>query len=356
MPFDEILTLITGFITQFITVIIVAVPEGLPLTITLSLAYSVMRMKKDGILIKDLTSPEVMGRVDNILIGKTGTLTTGELKVTDFWAQGKTFQNKRANTLFNVDIKEDVLTLIQDSIVFNCDSRIEMNDQAFYEPVGNGTEVALLKFLQDAEIPVHDVIKEKVGFVEYQIPFSSSRKTSAIAIKYPDHDLVRVFVKGAPEYIIFNCSQTYDEFGLTTLEETQQQVLANDVVGQKYCKNGLRCLAFAYKDYNLQTFEELRQSNNQFHTDKDREQVFFQGLTLVSIFAMKDTLRPEVKKAIKLAKAGNIQVRLISGDHIETAINFALQAKIITPDEVSQGVCLSGEEFRIKAGNIKKDA
>ena len=233
----------------------------------------------------------------------------------------------------------------------SCD--YESNDKAFYEPIGNGTEVALLKFLQDAEIPVHDIIKEKVGFIEYQVPFSSARKNSAIAIRYPDHDLVRVFTKGAPEYIIFNCNQTYDEFGLTSLEEDQQQQLVHDIIGQKYCKNGLRCLAFAYRDYTIETFAQLREANNDFRTDRDREQVFFQGLTLISVFGMKDVIRPEVKKAIKLAKAGNIQVRLITGDHFETAVQFALQTKIISPDDDTNGACLTGDELRIKAGNIK---
>lgn len=69
------------YFTISITVIIVAVPEGLPLAVVLSLAYSVLRMKDDGVLVKDLTSPEVMGRVEEILTGKTGTLTAGDMKV-----------------------------------------------------------------------------------------------------------------------------------------------------------------------------------------------------------------------------------------------------------------------------------
>ena len=174
-------------------------PEGLPLTIGLSLAYSVKRMKSDGILVKDLTSPETMGKVDQILVGKTGTLTTGDLKVDAFYVQGKIVKNKRVNTLFNTELDENIINLIQDSILVNCEARIEMNDKAFYEPVGNGTEVALLKFLQDAEVPVHELIKKKIGFVEYNVPFSSIFKRSIVAIRYPDLDIVRVFVKGAPE-------------------------------------------------------------------------------------------------------------------------------------------------------------
>lgn len=77
---------IAQFITLSITIVIVAVPEGLPLAVVLSLAYSVLRMKDDGILVKDLEKPETMGRVEEILTGKTGTLTKAEMKVAQFYS------------------------------------------------------------------------------------------------------------------------------------------------------------------------------------------------------------------------------------------------------------------------------
>lgn len=100
--FDNMMNDISSYVTQFVTIIIVAVPEGLPLTITLSLAYSVRRMKDDGVLIKNLNTPEVNARINQIIIGKTGTLTKGDnLKVTQFYVQSKIIQNKRVDTLFN---------------------------------------------------------------------------------------------------------------------------------------------------------------------------------------------------------------------------------------------------------------
>ena len=72
--------------TYAIVIVIVAVPEGLPLAVTLSLAYSVMRMKNDGILVRNLDAPEMMGKVDEIITGKTGTLTTAEMKVDQFYS------------------------------------------------------------------------------------------------------------------------------------------------------------------------------------------------------------------------------------------------------------------------------
>lgn len=130
-----------------ITIIIVAVPEGLPLTITISLAYSVMRMKADGILVKNLDSPEVMGNVEEICTGKTGTLTKNEMKITDFYSESRLIRNSRKNTLFNCELSDSTLELIKEGILFNCDARIEMDDFAYYVPVGNGTECGLIKFL-----------------------------------------------------------------------------------------------------------------------------------------------------------------------------------------------------------------
>ena len=82
----HILKSISDMLTYAIVIVIVAVPEGLPLAITLSLAYSVMRMKKDGILVRNLDSPEQMGKVDEIITGKTGTLTKSEMKVDQFYS------------------------------------------------------------------------------------------------------------------------------------------------------------------------------------------------------------------------------------------------------------------------------
>jgi len=82
----KILKGISDMFTFAITIVIVAVPEGLPLAVTISLAYSVMRMKDDGILVRNLDSPEMMGRVDEIITGKTGTLTKSDMKVDQFYA------------------------------------------------------------------------------------------------------------------------------------------------------------------------------------------------------------------------------------------------------------------------------
>jgi magnesium-transporting ATPase (P-type) len=171
-------------------------------------------MKTDGVLVRNLNSPEVMGRVDEICTGKTGTLTSGEMKVNQFYSQSLLIRNTRKNTLFNCELFPEVIELVKESIIYNTDARIEMDDKAFYVPVGQGTEVGLIKFLQDAEVPVQDMITKKYGKIEAVIPFSSIRKRSITAVRHPDRDdIVRVYIKGAPEFISHNCSRTYDVDG-----------------------------------------------------------------------------------------------------------------------------------------------
>jgi magnesium-transporting ATPase (P-type) len=177
---------IVDYLTLSIAIIIVAVPEGLPLAISLSLAYSVRRMKDDQILVKNLNSPEVMGTVEEICTGKTATLTANDMQVRHFYTQSKLIHNDRKNTLLNCELEQNTLELVKESILFNTETRIEMADNALYIPVGNGTEVGLVKFLQDAEVPVHEIIPRKLNKIVAQIPFSSDRKRSVVAMRHPD--------------------------------------------------------------------------------------------------------------------------------------------------------------------------
>lgn len=134
--------------------IIVAIPEGLPLTVGISLAFSVMKMyNSDKILVRKLDAPEKMGEIEEIIIGKTGTITQADMKVAKFWCEDSTIINSRKNTILNCELAQISVERIKESILYNCDSRVEMDSTNFI-PVGNATEVGLLKFLQDADIPI----------------------------------------------------------------------------------------------------------------------------------------------------------------------------------------------------------
>lgn len=174
------------YLNLLVVLFVVVVPEGLPLTIGVSLAYSTGRMySEDRILVKELDAPEKMGEVNEILVGKTSTITTGEMKVAHFLCEDKQIKNSRPDTLLNCELSEITIELIKESILFNCSARIEM-DHSHYIPVGNATEVGLLKFLQNADIPVHLMITQKLQNIKTVSPFNSFKKRSATVIRNPN--------------------------------------------------------------------------------------------------------------------------------------------------------------------------
>jgi magnesium-transporting ATPase (P-type) len=144
------------YFTVGVAVVMVAVPEGLPLAISISMAFSIDTMKKDNLLIKKPDAPENLGYIREICTGKTATLTENIMTVNQFFIGGKTYDNKPnadgnrpqlLNVESNYHINQNIIDVLKDSIIFNCESRIEMSEEGFYIPTGNGTEVGMLKFL-----------------------------------------------------------------------------------------------------------------------------------------------------------------------------------------------------------------
>lgn len=110
----------------------------------------------------------------------------------------------------NCQLDGHIIDKIKESIVFNSQAHIEMTENSFYIPVGNGTEVSLIKWLQNADIAVHDVLALKEDRVLVEVPFNSYLKRSITAIAHPElQDTVRIYIKGAPEIVIANCKNHY---------------------------------------------------------------------------------------------------------------------------------------------------
>ena len=107
-----------------------------------------------------------------------------------------------------------------------------MNDEAFWEPIGNGTEVGLIKFLQDAEVPVHDIMKKSFGRIETEFPFSTLRKRQVTVVRHPEKEsIVRVYMKGAPEVVVSRCTRTYHTDGkVIPMEDSQINYILNDIL------------------------------------------------------------------------------------------------------------------------------
>lgn len=110
----------------------------------------------------------------------------------------------------NCQLDQHIIDKIKESIIYNSQAHIEMTENSFYIPVGNGTEVSLINWLQNADIPVHEVMASKEGRVLAEVPFNSKLKRSITAIEHPDlQDTVRIYIKGAPEIVVENCKSHF---------------------------------------------------------------------------------------------------------------------------------------------------
>lgn len=352
--------IVENFILVFI-IILVAIPEGLPMTVGISLAYSVDNMfNKEKILIRELDSIEKMGEVTEFVLGKTGTLTTEEMSVVNFFVQDSLIKNNRRDTLVNCSINAEVLQLIKESIIYNNQCHIEMNENAFYIPVGNGTEVSLLKWLQRAEIPVHALIKNKETQQRATLPFNSDEKFSVTAMEFDGK--VRVYVKGAPEEVIKKCSKKFSRDGSEVeLEDSDVRYILNDMSANTFCKKeGLRVIAFSYFDIDIDTFNGYKQETEDFKDPSDFSKLLH-GHTFIGLIALKDVLRNGVKNTIDTAiQKGGITVRLVSADHLETAKCYAVDSGILPKEGLEEGFgqetshyAMNADDFILQVGKIK---
>ena len=176
---QETLIKLLDFFTTAMAIIIVAVPEGLPLAVSISLAFSIDTMKKDNLLVKNMVACETLGLVSEICTGKTGTLTKNDMEVRHFYTAQSDIHVREGQHLQSANLPQGVVDVIRDCIIYNCDSRIELSEDAKYVPVGNGTEVGMLKFMQDSDYDVQELmaLREKHCQRETSIPFSPIRKS-----------------------------------------------------------------------------------------------------------------------------------------------------------------------------------
>lgn len=346
---------LTSQINLCVVLIVVSVPEGLPLTVGVSLAFSVKKMFADKILVRELDAPERMGAVGEICCGKTGTLTKGAMKVTQFHVEAREIKNSRANTLMNCELSAETLERIHDSILYNTDARVEM-DATTYVPVGSGTEAALLRFLQDAGVPVHLLIQRKLGRIRGTSPFSPESKRSVVALQSPSHpDKVVVYVKGAPEVVLGLSTHIVGAGGAVSVlgpEDRNEQTTAVAAMAAR----PLRVLGFAYAEMDVDTWNS-QYENQGTATEKTLEDALASGklgLTYLATFGLRDPLRDVVASCVRHARdEGHINVRLVSGDHLETAKAVAERAGILTPDEAtSPYAVMLAEDFRATVGNL----
>jgi magnesium-transporting ATPase (P-type) len=324
----------------------VCIPEGMPLVISMAMAFSVQSLKKENLLIKNLDALETSGQLVDVVTGKTATLTEGEMKVEMIHSQGLVF-NVAANRL---EMTQNVLNDLKQAIILNSDAHMQM-DKTDYKPKGSPLEVGLLDFVSEQGVAVHDKFLERENESKYElkawIPFSSERKVMTVAYinKQEDENIVRVVQKGAPEYVLQNCERWIDQTGEESnsgidREETLASI-ERDVIMAREGEQamGLKAITFGTKIMDASEFFP----GQDFESDENRA-LLESNLTYVATLGLSDPLRENVALSIEKLNTTKTNVRLMSGDHKLAVVATAIQLGM-KDDEDDFDDCMEGNEL-----------
>ncbi|EIE20267.1 calcium-translocating P-type ATPase [Coccomyxa subellipsoidea C-169] len=344
------------FIITAITILVVAIPEGLPLAVTIALAYSVKRMLADNNLVRNLAAAETMGCATTICTDKTGTLTQNRMAAARMWVAGRDYGDLTRLLSPSVDMTyagEDdssplgldtrVLSLLTSGIALNSTAELRPGDDGQVSLVGDRTECGLLQLASSLGADYH--LAREEGQVLRAFPFSSERKRMSTLTTQPGASTsgalcARLFTKGAAEILLDHCStRVAEDSSVTYLNDAEKQQIL-----QSFAKEGsLRLLALAYKDV-MMPYPSRGES-----LDGLQAESLEQGLTLVAVVGLEDPLRVEVKHAIAQCQRAGITVRMLTGDNSTTAASIAQQCGILdrgvpVPVIASMPVSTSGQQ------------
>ena len=293
-----------------VAVIVMAVPEGLPMAISLSLAYSMQRMLKEKNLVRKMHACETMGATTVICTDKTGTLTENNMRVheTNFYA------------LPDQRLTEDEMSLIiKESIAANSTAHLERTNDTIL-PLGNPTEGALLIWLIQNDVN-YIQIRSDVDILQ-ELPFNTEWKYMASVVRSSNGKRM-LYVKGAPEIVMGMCS---DCVRGVSKEEILQQL-------HEYQNQAMRTIAFAY--------QELDETENVI----SKKAVTATRLSFLGIVAIADPVREDVPEAVEECLQAHIAIKIITGDTACTAKKIAQQIGIWSEDEDESHI-ITGPEFK----------
>lgn len=293
-----------------VTLIVVAVPEGLPMAVTLSLAYSMRRMLKTNNLVRKMHACETMGATTVICTDKTGTLTQNQMKIyqTNFYSL---VDQKLGN--------EEVSVLIKEGIAVNSTASLDLSDASKAKVLGNPTEGALLLWLKEQGLD-YQALKEETSLIE-ELPFSTERKYMATVVTSSLGKKV-LYVKGAPEIIHSLCKQTCNDVDKATIDK---QLLA-------YQEQAMRTLGFAY--------QILEEGDATIADNK----VVADNLTFLGVVAISDPVREDVPAAVAECIKAGIAVKIVTGDTPGTAKEIGRQIGLWGDNDGDKNI-ITGPEF-----------
>ncbi|XP_062842723.1 plasma membrane calcium-transporting ATPase 2 isoform X9 [Trichomycterus rosablanca] len=323
-----------------VTVLVVAVPEGLPLAVTISLAYSVKKMMKDNNLVRHLDACETMGNATAICSDKTGTLTTNRMTAVQLYSADvhfKVIPDPSALPSKTLDMLANAISI---NSAYTTNILPPDKEGGLPKQVGNKTECGLLGLVLDLKRDyqtIRNQIPEEKLYKVYT--FNSVRKSMSTVVKLPDGSF-RMYSKGASEIVLKKCSRILSEVGEPRVfRPRDRDEMVKKVIEPMAC-DGLRTICVAYRDFSGDPEPNWDDENN-----------ILTDLTGICVVGIEDPVRPEVPDAIRKCQRAGITVRMVTGDNINTARAIAIKCGIIHPGE--DFLCIEGKEFNRRIRNEK---
>lgn len=320
---------------------VAAIPEGLPAVTAVTLAIGVTRMAKYNAIVKRLASVETLGCTSVICSDKTGTLTLNQMTARElvfmetshnvsgegYSPEGRIVPEKGDNPIVLVS------ALLPMAL---CNDAVVHNNNGEWELVGDPTEGALTVLAMKGGIDPADLRASRPRIAE--IPFDSAYKFMATfhhMVTDEGRDVVRLYVKGAPDVLLNFSTRVIDKAGAAAdISSHYSELLAHN---SRLASEGLRVLAVAQRDFDLESWQEL--------SDEDPMSLV-QDLTFLALVGIIDPPRPEARDAIATAHAAGISVKMITGDHAVTAAaigsSLGLHGNVVTGEDLEK---LSEEEL-----------
>ena len=295
----DIARIVLKYFMMAVTLIVVAVPEGLPMSVSLSLALNMRRMLKTNNLVRKMHACETMGAITVICTDKTGTLTQNLMQV------------------YDAKLDESRADVIAEGISANSTAFLEEKDGK-PNGVGNPTEIALLLWL-DGKGKDYMSLREAAKVVN-QLTFSTERKYMATLIESPVIGKRVLYVKGAPEIVMGKCNLLAEQ-----IEANNRQLL-------EYQNKAMRTLGLAYRVVSDETETDCATL------------VAEGGLTFLGIFAISDPIRPDVPAAVERCQSAGISIKIVTGDTPGTATEIARQIGLWKPEDTERNR-ITGVEF-----------
>ncbi|KAG0175635.1 hypothetical protein DFQ28_006601 [Apophysomyces sp. BC1034] len=331
----EFLNQLVGMVIQAITVIVVAVPEGLPMAVTLALAFATTEMLKDNNLVRHLSACETMGNATAVCSDKTGTLTENKMTVVRATMADKEFSKLSEMQRWKYQVNQVALDLLVEGISVNSTAFEGQDADGNTDFVGSTTECTLLEFTRKLGHTYQHV--RSASKVVGVYPFNSTAKSMTTIIHTndgnacsPGQSEYRVHTKGAAEAIVSICTDYIDFEGKVKHMDEDKRCQYETII-KEYAEKSLRTLAIAYSDVDAET-----------HRNFDLDDAPLHNMVLLAIIGIRDQLRPGVVESVQAFRRAGIFVRMITGDNLDTSKAIAKECGILT----AGGVAMTGSEFR----------